>query len=213
MHRYRTLILFGSAISAGVVVGALILPMVLTGSSQEDADWLDYVSADQLVKASDRIVTAQYQDEELHEVPEIDPRDGQPYSSVEAIYRRFKVVETLKGDAVSGDIIFVVSSASFSWKLDDGQWRTEHYEVIPVSPDQEYVLFLKGTPRPDRYPAQYGDTVWSVVGEPGIAVIDSSGELIFKSTERFKSDHQLQGSSGSPFVLTKDQLQSLVSSE
>ena len=131
MHRYRTLILFGSAIAAGVIFGVLIVPLACSGSTSEGVggDWNDYRSAERLVKESDRIVTAQYQDEELHEVPEIDPRDGQPYSSVEAIYRRFKVVETLKGDAVSGDIIFVVSSASFSWKLDDGQWRTEHYEV------------------------------------------------------------------------------------
>ena len=118
---------------------------------------------------------------------------GSRTASVTEIYRRFKVVETLKGDAASGDTIFVVFTANFSWKLDDGQWRTEHYEVIPVSSGQEYVLFLKGTPRPDRYPAQYGDTVWGRVGEPSIAVIDPSGNLIFKSTERFKSESSTPG--------------------
>ena len=213
--KHPMLVLFGSAIGAGIVVGALILPMLMCGSTSHESggDWNNFASADRLVKASDRIVTALYLDEESHEIPEISPEDGKPYSTVEAIYRRFKVVETLKGDTVSGEIVFVASSSSFSWKLDDGQWRTEHYEVIPVSPDQEYVLFLKGTPRPDRYPAQYGDTVWARVGEPGIAVIDPSGDLIFMSTERFKSDHRVRDDSGALFVLSKTQLQSLVASE
>ena len=213
--KHPILVLFGSVIGAGVVVGALILPMVLTGSSSEGGagDWNDYRSADRLVKESDRIVIAQYLDEEVHEVSEISTEDGKPYASVGEIYRRFKVVETLKGDAVSGDTIFVVFTAYFAEKLADGEWISDPYEVIPVSPDQEYVLFLKGTPRPDGYPAQYGDTVWGRVGEPGIAVIDPSGDLIFKSTERFKSSHQLQGSSGAPFVLSKDQLRALASSE
>ena len=79
--KHPLLVLFGSAIGAGVVVGALILPMVLTGSSSEGGagDWNDYASADRLVKESDRIVTAQYLDEERHEVSEISPVDGKPY--------------------------------------------------------------------------------------------------------------------------------------
>ena len=156
---------------------------------------------------------ARYLDETPYVVPVISAADGLPDGSVTEIVRCFEVIESLKGEVKGGETTYVVVTAGYTEELDDGRSRFHAYDVIHLSPGQEYVLFLEAVPRRPEYPTRYGEVVWVRPGEPGIAAMEPSGNLRFMTTDRFNKENRdrLANDSAAPFVLTREQILSLVS--
>lgn len=161
MNRRSFVFLGAIIVIVGLLFGTLVAPRFLptTGSA---GSWRDYASAESLVVGSDRIVVGQYMDESSHVKPEISAATGEEKGSVSHVFRQFKVVEALKGNAVVGDTFFVAFTTGYTTILESGESEFTSFEVIDVSPGQEYLLFLRGTPRRDGYPAKYGsDIQWA----------------------------------------------------
>ena len=150
--------------------------------------WNDYVRAAPLVEQSDRIVLAEYLDSTTHEIPEVSPVDGVAHRSVTEEYRRFRVSDSLKGSAEADEVVYAVWTAGYTEGIGPGE-ATEFfaYETVTLETGQEYVLFMHSLPVAPGYPTKYGDVVWTIVGEPGVAVVSSEGRLSFKASERYKT--------------------------
>lgn len=173
--------------------------------------WHDYRDADSLLAASERIVVATYLDEAAHEIPTVTADDGEVLGSVTEIYRRFRIDETLKGDAQAGDDLYVVTSAGFKTALIGGGSETTKYQVLQLAANEAYVLFLHSRPAPADYPADYGDLIWTRPGEPGVAQIDPDGRLTFIATDRYRNTIKSEGlkraeGSDAPFEMTKEDI-------
>ena len=200
-----------SVMSLAVVLGivtAFVLPRI-SGSSVTHGDWPHYFDGDRLIEDSQRIVTGRFVDEEKIVIPSISPVDGQPHGSTTEIFRRFVVVDSLKGDTVGGQEIYVVTTAGVTRDL-----SFEAYETIDLEPGHTYALFLEAIPTPDRFPRRFGDILWVAPGEPGIAEV-SGDRLKFLATSRYNGEvnaRQLDtaADSAAPFEFTKATLASRI---
>ena len=210
-------IAIGLALSVclGLLVGALLLPS-MNRPSHSLSLWNDYVRAAPLVEQSDRIVLAEYLDSTTYEIPEVSPVDGVTHRSVTEEYRRFRVSESLKGSAEADEVVYAVWTAGYTEGIGPGE-ATEFfaYETVTLETGQEYVLFMHSLPVAPGYPTKYGDVVWSIVGEPGVAIVGSEGRLSFKASERYKNGvddggHERPVGSAAPFELTKAELIELI---
>ena len=210
-------IAIGLALSVclGLLVGALLLPS-MNRPSHSLSLWNDYVRAAPLVEQSDRIVLAEYLDSTTHEISEVSPVDGVAHRSVTEEYRRFRVSESLKGSAEADEVVYAVWTAGYTEGIGPGE-ATEFfaYETVTLETGQEYVLFKHSLPVAPGYPTKYGDVVWTIVGEPGVAVVSSEGRLSFKASERYKNEvdnagHERPVGSAAPFELTKAELIELI---
>ena len=210
-------IAIGLALSVclGLLVGALLLPS-MNRPSHSLSLWNDYVRAAPLVEQSDRIVLAEYLDSTTHEIPEVSPVDGVAHRSVTEEYRRFRVSESLKGSAEADEVVYAVWTAGYTEGIGSDE-TTEFfaYETVALETGQEYVLFMHSLPVAPGYPTKYGDVVWTIVGEPGVAVVSSEGRLSFKASERYKNGvdnagHERPVGSAAPFELTKAELIELI---
>ena len=210
-------IAIGLALSVclGLLVGALLLPS-MNRPSHSLSLWNDYVRAAPLVEQSDRIVLAEYLDSTTHEISEVSPVDGVAHRSVTEEYRRFRVSESLKGSAEADEVVYAVWTAGYTEGIGPGE-ATEFfaYETVTLETGQEYVLFMHSLPVAPGYPTKYGDVVWTIVGEPGVAVVSSEGRLSFKASERYKNEvdnagHERPVGSAAPFELTKAELIELI---
>ncbi len=210
--KHKMFAFFSVTVVAGLVFGLLLAPHFMPTGGGNAGSWRDYTNAENLVKESDRIILAQYMDESLHVKPEISAATGKENGSVSHLFRRFNIVESLKGDATIGETTFVAFTTGYTTVLDGGESEFTSFEVVDMSPGQEYLLFLRGKPRRAGYPAQFGDIQWATTGEPGIALVGDSGSLSFKSSDRFKDEQGLETDIGAPFVLSKEQVRSIVSS-
>ena len=202
-----------------VVGGVVLIPTIgprlisLTSSGSSEGEWPDYSTAERLMDDSDQIVIAKYLDDTEHVIPVISSLDGEQHGSVTNIYRRFEIVQSLKGDAARGETRYVVVTAGNTTEMGDGRLDSVSYEVVPLSQGVEYVLFLISYPRRPEYPAQYGD--WTITGEPAFAQVDSRGNLSFRASDRYRKAHGVSGrsESASPFELTKQEIEAFVSSK
>ena len=210
-------IAIGLALSVclGLLVGALLLPS-MNRPSHSLSLWNDYVRAAPLVEQSDRIVLAEYLDSTTYEIPEVSPVDGVTHRSVTEEYRRFRVSESLKGSAEADEVVYAVWTAGYTEGIGPGE-ATEFfaYETVTLETGQEYVLFMHSLPVAPGYPTKYGDVVWWIVGEPGVAIVGSEGRLSFKASERYKNGvddggHERPVGSAAPFELTKAELIELI---
>ena len=210
-------IAIGLALSVclGLLVGALLLPS-MNRPSHSLSLWNDYVRAAPLVEQSDRIVLAEYLDSTTHEISEVSPVDGVAHRSVTEEYRRFRVSESLKGSAEAGEVVYAVWTAGYTEGIGaDGSTEFFAYKTVTLETGQEYVLFMHSLPVAPGYPTKYGDVVWTIVGEPGVAVVSSEGRLSFKASERYKNGvdnagHERPVGSAAPFELTKAELIELI---
>ena len=89
------------------------------------------------------------------------------------------------------------------------------FEVVALEAGQEYVLFLHSTFRKPGYPSEYGEVVWTITGEPGIATLNNEEKLLFAASERYKSAVDEKGlnrpaGSAAPFELSKQDIEDLV---
>ena len=203
------------SVCLGLLVGALLLPS-MNRPSHSLSLWNDYVRAAPLVEQSDRIVLAEYLDSTTYEIPEVSPVDGVTHRSVTEEYRRFRVSESLKGSAEADEVVYAVWTAGYTEGIGPGE-ATEFfaYETVTLETGQEYVLFMHSLPVAPGYPTKYGDVVWSIVGEPGVAIVGSEGRLSFKASERYKNGvddggHERPVGSAAPFELTKAELIELI---
>ena len=194
------------ALSGGVLSGCSLAPAKgISGS------WRDYRDAHSLLAASERIVLATYLEEKSLELPTVISDDGDVIGSVTEIFRRFRVMEPLKGDAQTGDIQYVVSSSQVKSAKSSGGYNLLRYDVVQLKANEQYVLFLRSRAAPSRYPSEYGKTIWVRPGEPGIAQIDSEGRLTFIATDRYKNTIEEEGlerveGSDAPFEMIKEDI-------
>ena len=194
------------AVLGGVFAAYSIIPTKGAAGS-----WRDYRDAASLLAASERIVVATYLDEATHEIPTVTADDGTVVGSVTEKFRRFRIAEALKGDGESGDIMYIVTSVGYKTALSTGGSKSYTYDVLDLTADEDYVLFLDGRAKQEGYPSQYGDTLWTRPGEPAIAKVDSNGRLTFIATDRYKDTIEGEGlerltGSDAPFELTKEDI-------
>ena len=88
-----------------VVIGVLVNPEWV-GLAGTHKDWFVHVAADSLVEYSEHIVVARYQDEAVREIPNSSPYPDSPTSFTD-VYRRFEVIESLKGNFEPGHTVYV----------------------------------------------------------------------------------------------------------
>ena len=199
----------------GILVGLVVAPGMTWGGGSV-ASWLIHVEAQTLVDGSDRIVIATYVDDRTENISKGTNADGEDKGSITERFRRFTVVESLKGDAAPDDTLYVVATEGSTVRFADGKSTQQDNYVVGLETDVNYVLFLESVARPDSYPNDYGDVLWTSPGEPDIARIDRNGRLTFLGTERYQDilgEGGLEPVSGSaaPFELTKADIQRVVS--
>lgn len=205
---------------AVVIVASLGTVARWAGLSGRHADWFVSVEAEALVRFSDHIVIARYLDQTVYELPDtLTAGETSRPSSVD-VYRRFEVVETLKGSFTPGDVAHVA-------------WNVRHYEKrqntgnpeyilseeISLSPGENYVLFL--TPRYARRPPTVDVRIrdWRTPEGLEVAHADVQGKLTFQTTRFYQNAlkdmglRPIKGTGGAPFELTVAEIRSLVASQ
>ena len=218
---------------AVVVVAGLFTVSRWWGLSGSVSDWFVIVEAETLVRSSEHIVIGRYVDETIYEVPNPSTAHVEsPTFSVD-VYRRFEVLETLKGSFAPGDVAHVALKGSFApgdvahvaWNVgyykkrqeDEGQIFIPE-QKISLSPGEEYVLFLnrRHGRRPDSLDVKI--RVWRTAEGLEVAQTDSEGRLTFQTTRYYQAAlndmglKPIQGSGGAPFELTVAEIRTLVAS-
>ena len=98
---------------AVVVVAGLFTVSRWWGLSGIVEDWFVHVEAETLVRYSEHIVIARYVDETIYEVANTSTAHvASPTLSVD-VYRRFEVLETLKGSFAPGDVAYVAWNVGY----------------------------------------------------------------------------------------------------
>ena len=114
--------------------------------------WLVHVVPDTLVQSSQHIVVARYQEEVVHEVPNSSLYPDAPTSFTD-VYRRFEVLESLKGDFETGDAVYVGWNSGYTiTNSDTGEPEFRAGEVPPISENAHYALFLNWLWSRSRHP-------------------------------------------------------------
>ena len=191
--------------------------MVIIGLGGEHKDWFVHVTAENLVEYSQQIVLARYVDEAVHEIP--DPsRDPAVVQSHIDVYRRFEVVESLKGEFEPSDNVYVGWSAGYS-RVDP---LTELRQIIPrvVTPlaqGEIYGLFLNLSHSRSRHPDDPETGIWETPNGLQVALVDDRGRFAFLTDQRYRNalrdmDLKPAGRLGTPFELTIDEVRRLVAS-
>ena len=204
---------------AVVVVAGLFTVSRWWGLSGSVSDWFVIVEAETLVRSSEHIVIGRYVDETIYEVPNPSTAHVEsPTFSVD-VYRRFEVLETLKGSFEPGDVAHVAWNVGYYKKRqeDEGQIFIPE-QKISLSPGEEYVLFLnrRHRRRPDSMDVKI--RVWRTAEGLEVAQTDSEGRLTFQTTRYYQAAlndmglKPIQGSGGAPFELTVAEIRTLVAS-
>ena len=219
----KPLVTFGIVVSVGIILGVFFVPSSMipfttvghgspyTGSGSAR----DYIDAETLVQSADRILVAKFLEEKSHVIDRT-AHDGTVLGNITLVVQKFRNVESLKGDAKTDDITYVVSEAADSLDWGDGNRTTNEFERVPLSKSEDYVVFLKEIPAKNEYEGKYKDeyegSFWAYTGEPAIAMMQpGTGTFQFKVTDRYKSERDVL-SSNAPFELSKQDISGLVSS-
>ena len=124
-----------------VVIGILVDPGLFQRAISHK-DWFVHVASETLVEYSEHIVVARYQDEAVHEIPNSSLYPDAPTSFTD-VYRRFEVVESLKGGFEPGDTIYVGWDVGYTIvNKETGKPEFRPHEVPAMSEDADYALFL-----------------------------------------------------------------------
>ena len=148
-----------------------------------DGDWDDAFTIEQLVATSDRVVLATLLSSEDFDVAYPSPVNAQARAVVNERRLTFSVDETLKGDAIDGELMDVVRTLGSS--RTGANERTDVYESPSLRVGNTYVLFVQRADVPPEYPRSLGEVVWVRSGEPWIATLAHSG-LEFLVSERYR---------------------------
>ena len=203
---------------AVVVVAGLFTVSRWWGLSGSVSDWFVIVEAETLVRSSEHIVIGRYVDETIYEVPNPSTAHVESPTPFVDAYRRFEVLETLKGSFAPGDVAHVAWNVGY-YKKRPGNEDPEFIpvEAISLSPGENYVLFLdrRHWRRPDSMDVQI--RVWSPAEGLEVAQTDSEGRLTFQTTRYYQAALKDMGlkpiqDSGAPFELTVAEIRALVAS-
>ena len=210
----KIIALFAVAGVMGILAGLVVVPQMMWGGGSHGS-WLIHIEAETLVESSDRIVVATYVDGRTESISKGDDAEGNSKGSITERFRRFTIVEVLKGEGASGDTLHVVATEGNTLRFADGKRMENEYGVADLKTGDEYVLFVEGRSRPAGYPSGYGDVLWISPGEPNLAKVDADGRLTFLATDVYRDlvdEGGLTPVSGSaaPFELTKEGIKQLV---
>ena len=213
----KLIALLGVTLVVGILAGFVVAPRMMWGggSSGSVASWLIHVEADTLVAGSDRIVVAKYVDDRTETISKGAASDGVSKGSVNERFRKFTVVEVLKGSGGAGAEIYLVTTDSSTFNFGGGKSKDSSYELLELTEGTNYVLFLEGISRPEGYSSEYGDVLWASPGEPYLAQVDADGRWTFLATDVYENLVSEGGltpvrGSAAPFELTKQQIKDLV---
>ena len=205
------------AVAVVVVAGLFTVPGWL-GLSGSVKDWFVHVEAATLVRYSEHVVIGRYVDETIYEVPNPSTAHVESPTPFVDAYRRFEVLETLKGSFAPGDVAHVAWNVGY-YKKRPGNEDPEFIpvEAISLSPGENYVLFLdrRHWRRPDSMDVQI--RVWGTAEGLEVAQTDSEGRLTFQTTRYYQAALKDMGlkpvqDSGAPFELTVAEIRALVAS-
>ena len=201
------------AAAAVIVAGLFVVPqwLRLYGNTE---DWLVHVEGATLVRYSEHIVIARYLDEAIHDVPNTPTAHAESPTSFVDVYRRFAVLETLKGEFTPSDTAYVAWNAGYFQRKEDKEPGLIPLEVNPLSPGATYVLFLdrRHWRRPASMDLKIG--VWTTVEGLDVARVDSDGLLSFQTTKYNQTALGSMGlqpvpGSGAPFEFTAAEVRAL----
>ena len=202
--------------ATGTAIWIVINPS-LTGLGGTHKDWIVHVTPENLVELSQHIVLARYVDEAAYEIPN-PSRDYDVVQSHTDVYRRFEVVESLKGDFEPGDTIYVGWSAGYA-RVDPETERQQFIPraVAPLSPGENYGLFLNLRHSRSRHPDERETRVWETPDGLEVALVDERGRFSFQTDRYYRNALKDMGLKpveglGSPFELTTDDVERLVAS-
>ena len=204
-------------VALAVVIGILVNPELI-GLAGTHKDWLVYVTPGTLVESSEHIVVARYQDETVHEIPNSSSYPNAPTSFTD-VYRRFEVVESLKGGFEPGDTVYVGWAVGYTIVNEEtGKPEFRSREVPAISGDADHALFLDRKWSRSRHPDDRATSVWRTPQGLDVALVDAQGRLSFQVNSYYRAALKDLGfkpvpGSGAPFELTTNDVRELVASD
>ena len=223
MHEIRRrkirsgLITLGILMALGGLIGVLVNPEWV-GLAGTHKDWFVHVAADTLVEYSEHIVVARYQDEAVREIPNSSPYPDSPTSFTD-VYRRFEVIESLKGNFEPGHTVYVGWAVGHTIVNEEtGQPEFRSREVPDVSEGADYALFLNPSWSRLRHPDDREINIWQTPRGLNVALVDAQGRLSFHVDGYYRAALKDLGfkpvpGSGAPFELTINDVRELVASD
>ena len=222
MRELRVLTIIGTVIAFCVLATlALVIAMVISpgavGVGGTHKDWFVYVTPEDLVEHSERIVLARYADEAVYEIP----NPSGDYAAIQShtdVYRRFEVVESFKGNFKPGDTIYVGWSAGYTRAgPDPGRRQFIPRVVAPLAQGEIYGLFLNLRHSRSRHPDEPETRIWETPDGLEVALVDERGRFSFQTDQYYRNALRDMGlkpvtGSGAPFELTTHDVQRMVAS-
>ena len=189
----------------------------LTGLGVTHKDWFLQVTPENLVEYSEQIVVARYADEAVYEIS----THWQEYDAIQShtdVYRRFEVMESLKGDFEPGDSIYVGWSAGYTRVDPVTELRQFIPRVVaPLAQGEIYGLFLNLRHSRSRHPDDPETRIWETPDGLEVALVNERGRFSFQTDQFYRNalkdmDLKPVAGSGAPFELTTHDVRKLVAS-
>ena len=200
----------------GAAIWILVNPFLI-GLGGTHKDWFVHVTPENLVEYSQHIVLARYADETVYEIPNPSLNYDVIHSHTD-VYRRFEVVETLKGDFEAGNSIYVGWSAGYT-EIDRETGRRQFIPrvVAPLAQGEIYGLFLNLRHSRSRHPDDPETRIWETPNGLEVASVDDQGSFSFQTDQLYRNALKDMGlkpvaGSGAPFELTTHGVKRLVAS-
>jgi hypothetical protein len=204
-------LLKGLLVAVSLVAGGVLAIVLLlqTGPivGQDSGDWPDYFTANDLVKASDLIVVAQFVDEVEERVEVESPVTENSGVFREDVIRTYRVLEIIKGDVPKDADIQVWRTRGIYNTRSSEIDRSQSFDLRPAEKDKTYVLFLILADRE-------GEPIWGNTGHPELAELEGE-KLTFVATPRYLEsiiEHgytRARSDSAAPFEVTLSEIKDL----
>lgn len=170
---------FATMRAAGALAMAVVCLLGLTACGElfdpppRGEQDLNYSSLSALRGSSDRIVRLQLVRGQDFQI--VDPMTLEELERLS--YLTFTVLESFKGSADAGDELHVALPLGAVFVDGAGS-------AVALEAGGEYLLFLKGRARDSQYPIQFGGTIWSLNGEPSLAVVEGEVATFVRRGDR-----------------------------
>ena len=203
-------------VAIGAVIWIVINPSLI-GLAGTHKDWFVHVTPENLVEHSQYIGLARYENEAVYEIPNPSLNYDVVHSHTD-VYRRFVVVESLKGDFEPGDAIYVGWSAGYTQVDHDTKLRQFIPRVVaPLVQGEIYGLFLNLRHSRSRHPDYLETRIWETPDGLEVALVDERGRFSFQTDQFYRNalkdmDLKPVPGSGAPFELTTRDVERLVAS-
>ena len=191
-------------------------PVVPGENGGSGGEWPAFFDLDELVEATDAIVLATLEEEDIETVG-FPLDDGGAYDSVTEVLRTFHVDEPLAGSLTEGDYFTRISTASVAHHPADDATPSERvFQVLDLEEGGQFILFLSVVPIPEGYPEEWGNLAWASPGEPHTARLHDDESLSWLTTGRYDDAREARdlapgaGGAGSAFDTDLDGLRGIV---